>query len=147
MPTAFPVLLQVGHYAMGGEPVTRIEQHPQLIPKRDTPDGCEDLDDLCYEWSQVRCVRLGGGGVTLSMRSHTLRCICLHHTLVLTASCTSAPGAGMLHPGVACISGETISSHCCISSTPSTSTPLDLSSVSTRKQCLSVLSHLSGGRV
>lgn len=45
--------IHVGHYAMGGERAEGIEQHPQEVPKHSLPQGCEDLDELCYEWAQA----------------------------------------------------------------------------------------------
>lgn len=49
---SMPKWIHVGHYAMGGERAEAIEQKPQKLPKRDVPDGCEDLDELCYEWAE-----------------------------------------------------------------------------------------------
>lgn len=38
---------------MGGERAVAIEQKPQKVPRPELPEGCEDQDDLCYEWSEV----------------------------------------------------------------------------------------------
>jgi hypothetical protein len=43
--------IHVGHYAMGGEREVPIQQTVQPVPKHGAPDGCEDMDDLCPEWT------------------------------------------------------------------------------------------------
>lgn len=66
--------IHVGHYAMGGERATRVEQHPQEKVKKDVPVGCEDLDDLCPEWATSgECGR--NPGYMVGSRARPGRCI------------------------------------------------------------------------